>query len=235
MRRLLIAAGWARHVSIAISQQHHTELVPALQPHLPPNGVALDVGAHAGQFTKLFARMAPKGVVHAFEPSAYSRSVLRPALRLNRIRNVVVHPLGLSDVPGTLTLHTPIKRRGGMGFGLAHLGAPAVSGPAVVQTAQLTTIDHFTASTKLDRLDLIKADIEGWEVPMLDGARHSLERFRPAIYIEIDDQLLRRANASPAEIWTLLGSLGYSGRFAPSFELVGGYVGKGDYLFVPEA
>jgi FkbM family methyltransferase len=230
MRRFGIAAGWLRHLSIAVTQQHHLELAPVFRQHLPQDGVALDVGAHAGQFAKLLARLAPGGVVHALEPSGYARSILEPALKLNRVRNVVVHPFGLSDAQGELVLHTPIKRRGGMGFGKAHLGGEAGAASAV-QTVKLTTLDRFSATARLDRLDFIKADIEGWELHMLRGGLETIARHRPAIYLEVDHRLLQRAGSTPAAIWSALQPFGYSARIAPGFDPVDGYKTTGDYLF----
>ena len=118
-------ASWLAHLFKAVTQQHHTKLRGTFAPHIARDAVVIDVGAHAGQFSKLFARMAPLGRVYAFEPSAYARSVMAPALRLNAIGNVTLAPVGLAEAPGHLTLHTPLKRRGGVGFGLAHLGAGA--------------------------------------------------------------------------------------------------------------
>ena len=71
--------------------------------------MVFDVGAHAGQFAKLFAGLAPRGVVYAFEPSPYALSVLKPALAFNRVRNVRIIPYGLSDMDGEAVLKTPIK------------------------------------------------------------------------------------------------------------------------------
>src|SRR5580692_2177234 len=115
-------ASWLAHLFKASTQQHHGDLQAMFAPHVPSDGVILDVGAHAGQFSKLFARMAPAGHVYAFEPSAYARSIMVPALRFNRIKNVTLTPLGLSDSVGCLTLHTPLKRSSALGYGVAHLG-----------------------------------------------------------------------------------------------------------------
>src|SRR5665213_4220034 len=116
-------ASWLAHVFKAATQQHHGDLRTLFAPHIPSDAVIVDIGAHAGQFAKLFSAMAPGGHVFAFEPSAYARSVMAPALRFNRIGNVTVVPIGLSDAAGELTLHTPIKRGRSLGFGIAHLGA----------------------------------------------------------------------------------------------------------------
>jgi FkbM family methyltransferase len=140
--------------------------------------VVIDVGAHAGQFSKLFARMAPDGHVYAFEPSAYARSVMGPAVAFNRLRNITLISSGLGERTASLTLHTPLKRSHSLGFGTAHLGTEA--GPAVDQVVGVTTLDAFVRSHGLTRVDFIKADIEGWELRALKGGEATLRSFSPA-------------------------------------------------------
>ncbi|MSP21242.1 MAG: FkbM family methyltransferase [Alphaproteobacteria bacterium] len=92
---------------------------------LPADGVVLDVGAHAGQFAKLFAGLVPEGTVYAFEPSAHARSILTLAVRARRLRNIAVVAAALGDKPGEASLSTPVKAAGSVRFGLAHLGTAA--------------------------------------------------------------------------------------------------------------
>jgi FkbM family methyltransferase len=223
--------GWLAHVLKAATQQHHLEFRDAFRPHVPDDAVVFDVGAHAGQFSKLFAAMAPRGRVFAFEPSGYARSVLEPALRWNRVRNVEIVPLGLSDAEGTSVLHTPIKKRGQLGFGLAHLGDDTGARATQEQTIRLTTMDAFVAERDLARLDFIKCDVEGWELHMLKGAGRTLTRFRPALFLEVVGSSLARAGATPGDIWAQLEPIGYRAAKARDFRPVDGFAGDGDYLF----
>lgn len=85
------------HLYKACMKQHHRPLMPALRRVVPEDAVVLDCGAHAGQFTKLFAAMAPKGHIYAVEPGSYAFSILRRAVAFNRLGNVTVKRLGLSD------------------------------------------------------------------------------------------------------------------------------------------
>jgi FkbM family methyltransferase len=224
-------ASWLAHLFKASTQQHHSELRRMFAPHVPSDGVILDIGAHAGQFSKLFARMAPAGHVYAFEPSAYARSIMVPALRFNRIRNVTLTPTGLSDTIGRLTLHTPLKRSSALGYGVAHLGPNGVDGTTLDQTVNLTTLDAFAAVKEMRRLDFIKADIEGWEMRALRGGRHTLTRFRPSLYLEIDGALLARAGDSPEALFDWLGAFGYRGFSTPDLRPAPQWAGPGDYLF----
>jgi FkbM family methyltransferase len=227
---------WLAHVLKSATQQHHKELRPVFRPLVPADGVVFDVGAHAGQFSKLFARMARRGRVFAFEPSAYARSVLGPALAFSGLSNVEVAPLGLSDADGVSVLRTPLKKKGQMGYGLAHLGEDGGGRPVAEQTVPLTTLDAFFAQKGLTRLDFIKADVEGWEAHVLRGGRKTIEAHRPAMFLEVVESSLARAGASPDEIWAMLKPLGYQSKKAPEFQPCDGYTGPGDYLFtVPQA
>ena len=222
---------WGAHLFKAATQQHHRELRALFSRFVPEDAVVVDIGAHAGQFSKLFARMAPRGVVYAFEPSAYARSIMIPALRLNRINNVQLTPQGLSDVPGALTLHTPLKRSSSLGFGTAHLGPKSVAGAELDQTVTLTTLDAFVADKGLARLDFIKADVEGWELRALTGGMETLRRHRPTLYLEVDDACLVRAGDTPSALFDWLDRLGYDAFTTPIAVAAPAWRGPGDYLF----
>jgi FkbM family methyltransferase len=84
--------------------------------------VVFDVGAHVGQYTKLFARAASHGRVYAFEPGSYARSILRTVVWLRGLSNVVVLPIALGSEVGLNTLTIPLKQSGSFAFGLSHLG-----------------------------------------------------------------------------------------------------------------
>lgn len=221
------------HLLKASVRQYHRELIPVFAPHVPAQAVVIDVGAHAGQFSKLFARMASQGQVYAFEPSAYARSILNRSLAFNRMTHVKVIPMGLSDAPAELILRTPIKARGGLGFGIAHFGDDGQDlRDTMDQVVPLTTLDAFAQQEGLTRLDFLKADVEGWEVNVLKGGLKTLAKYRPALFLEVSDASLARAGAHPTDIWDLLRPLGYRALKAPDFGAVDGYAGVGDYLFV---
>jgi FkbM family methyltransferase len=166
----------AAHLFKAITRQHHRELIPILGPLLPSDGVVFDIGAHAGQMAKLFALMCPQGRVYAFEPGSYALSVLRPMVRLRGRGRITVEPIAFGAAPGSLTLTTPIKRSGSLGFGLSHLGCDTAGERAFRHEVAVETVDRFVDANGIGRLDLIKADIEGWEMQMLLGAQTSLAR-----------------------------------------------------------
>jgi len=224
-------ASWLAHLFKAATQQHHGELRALFAPYVDGSAVVVDIGAHAGQFSKLFARMAPLGHVYAFEPAQYARSVMAPALRLSGLTNVTLIAKGLSDAPGEMTLHTPLKRSGSMGFGIAHLGRRDEPGPTVEQSVEVTTLDTFASAQGLARLDFIKADVEGWELRALKGGEECLRRFAPALFLEVDASFLARAGDTPGALFEWLAALGYGAVRVPGLGPAPTYAGAGDYLF----
>ncbi len=224
------------HLFKATMQQHHRALASTIARLVPREAVVFDVGAHAGQFTKLFARAAAEGRVYAVEPGSYARSILRAVIWLHRLGNVAVLPMALGRVSGLDTLTTPIKGHGSLGFGLAHLGAPGARWHKVAQElVALATLDAVVAALGLDRVDFIKADIEGWELRMLQGSADTLRRLRPCLLLELTGDHLARAGDCLDDAFAFLEELGYAAlEFSSSGKLVPVSTRHdGDFWFIP--
>lgn len=229
--------GWVAHVFKAATQNHHPELERLFAPMIARDAVIADVGAHAGQFAKMFARLAPAGRVHAFEPAPYARAVLAPALAWNGLRHVTVHPFGLSDAPGAFLLSTPLKRgRAEVGFGLAHLGSDDDPRPMRTDMIEVRTLDAVAPVIGLTRLDFVKADVEGWEARMLQGGARTIATLKPVLFLELVRSSLARAGSTPQDVFDQLVPLGYRARRLnadASLTPTEGFSGDADYLFEP--
>lgn len=209
--RSRLTGSFLAHLFKATSQQHHRALAATIQRFVPAEAVVFDVGAHAGQYTKLFARAASAGRVYAVEPGSYARSILRAVVWLHRLGNVTVLPLALGAVHGLDTLSVPVKAGGSYGFGLSHLGRPEDRWAAVEQELiAVATLDAVVAALSIHRVDFIKADIEGWELALLRGAENTLRRFRPAMLIELSQEHLTRAGDQVEAAFAFLAARGYA-------------------------
>ena len=234
--RWRLSPSFVAHLWKATTQQHHRELLPALARCVPRDGVVVDVGAHAGQFTKLFARLAADGMVYAVEPGSYARAILRAAVWVRRLDNVAIVPAALGAESRLEILNIPVKASGAVGFGLSHFGAPETRWPRVAsELVAQTTLDDLAGSLALDRVDFIKADIEGGELRMLEGARRSLERFRPRLLVELNAAHLARAGDRLADAFAFLAAFGYR---AFALDQRGSFVPviaprDGDFWFLP--
>lgn len=198
--------GWFEHLWKSVVMQSHADMRAPLRHVLPVGGIAMDVGAHGGQLTRLLASMVgPSGLIVAVEPSGYARSILGPALFLRRVRNVIVIACALGASNGLLVLRTPLKRLGAMGWGLANLSAAdQQQRQSVAEPVPVLTLDDLVQGLELTRLDFIKVDIEGHEAAFVAGGKATLARFRPALLLEMSASRMAKAGASPAALWATL-------------------------------
>jgi len=71
------------------------------------------------------------------------------------------------------------------------------------------TLDEYVETASLGRLDMVKADIEGVELPFLKGAVKTLKRFKPDLMLEVQAHSTRLFGYEPKTLFELLGNLGY--------------------------
>ena len=178
-----------------------------LHAQLRPGDVYADVGAHLGIHALPVARRLTGlggGRVLAFEPAADSAAKLRAAALSNGL-HVEVAELALSDQPGELVLFADDR------FDSHDAGVRSVHATGQrVATAAATTFDAWAGQAQLDRLDVVKIDVEGHEAAVLKGMRRSLARFAPrALYIEINANSTGRAPVPDGALRALAADLGY--------------------------
>ena len=128
----------------------------------------------------------------------------------------------------------PLKKSGSLGFGLGFVGEAGQESRQIVnENIRVRELDEFVAERNIQRVDFIKADIEGYELEMLRGARMVLERDQPAVYIEVDEARLKRAGGSAEEIFQLMAAVGYyCADLASGDALPKGHMKEGDLFFL---
>ena len=152
---------------------------------VPRGGTAVDVGANQGLFSYALSYIADRVV--AFEPNPDYASFARWMLR----GRAEVHQLALSDASGRGTLYVPLSDDG-MVLHFAGSLQRTHSQFRSMEThdVDIRTLDGFG----LEGVHFIKADVEGNEREVLDGARTTIARDRPTILLE----LLSGTHADPA-------------------------------------
>jgi FkbM family methyltransferase len=177
---------------------------------LPEGGVFVDVGASVGLFSLLGARkVGPAGRVFAFEPSSRDFKRLAEHLELNRLDNVEAVPIAITDSIGTATLTIASEAHSGhntIGPAFGYQGIEAIDAERV----RTATLDHFLESHDVNRLDLVKLDIEGSELKALSGMAHALKRLRPSIIFEVFEAALEMNGASAEALESMLKDCRYS-------------------------
>lgn len=147
-------------------------------PVLPALGEArtiLDVGANAGAATVFFACHFPDATIHAFEPGPETFETLkRNTAGWARIH---LHPFGLYDADERRALY-----RGKVGPGQASI----IKGDEVAAESDVVDLRDarsWIEAEGIDRIDILKIDTEGCEVPILESMRSALATVR-VLYLE---------------------------------------------------
>ncbi|MGI9592151.1 MAG: FkbM family methyltransferase [Myxococcota bacterium] len=178
---------------------------------LQPDMVFADVGANQGEFTLFAAKRLPRGRVLAFEPMTEMRERLVGNLAANPFDNVLVSDRGLWSEPGRRRI---FRRDAPFADGSFHEGLgtlfPTAERSDAVEEIALTTLDAFLEQQGIDRVDVLKVDVEGAELEVLRGAEKTLERCRPLLLLEADRDC---AEAAGGGLEALLGWLAPRYRF----------------------
>jgi FkbM family methyltransferase len=167
---------------------------------MPKGGVMFDLGANFGYYAITIASALQGDCrIYAFEPNPSTMPRFQRNVALNGTRGLHLLEVGLSDAPGhALVVETPAHS------GAAYLRQNPLSGVPV------TTLDLFCELNKIDRLDLIKMDIEGAELRALHGGIATFKRFRPALLIELNPETSEREGYSVRDLVVFLEDLGYA-------------------------
>lgn len=154
----------------------------AFQRFLRPGMVAIDVGANWGLHTLLLSRLVgPTGHVVALEPYPPAFAELQWHVRANRCENVTPVPMAAGDRDGEAWFVPGLSASEG------RLADPPLNGEPVGNClrVEILRLDTLVSRLGLNRLDLIKIDVEGAEGKVLRGAEQVTARFRPVFVIDL--------------------------------------------------
>ena len=173
------------------------------------DGVAVDVGANVGAHTLTLSRIVgANGRVVAFEPNPDIREKLYRNVELNALSNVSVFDCALGESSDVLQLRVPRKDSvEGSNPGLASL--MALDTPHDCVDVTVRRFDDVADELAIQRLDLIKIDVQGYEQQVLEGMDASLRRFRPAVIFEFEEWAWKKSGSTWDGVYSQLSSLQY--------------------------
>jgi len=159
-----------------------------VSPYVRPGDHVVDVGANIGYYLLLWESLTgPQGFVHCVEPEPDNLIELERNIEANRLANVRVHRVAAGATDASVAL------RPGLNSGVDPNGSLRVP---------LRRLD----SLGVDRVELLKIDVEGYEGEVLAGARRLLENRRPTVFLEVHPWLLTPGH-SVDTLLSLLGGL----------------------------
>jgi FkbM family methyltransferase len=179
--------------------------------YVKPGMTVFDVGASHGYYTLLFAKLAGPEHVHAFEPEAGNFARLRMNLELNQFQGVHASRLAVVDEPREVELNVFPPEL----YGWHTLGKPMMEvdgkpvAPVDRQRVEGVTLDDYCREQGVERIDVLKLDVEGAELEALRGAERLLREGRiDCLLFEVSQAMVEGMSHDPAEIFDLVRGAG---------------------------
>ena len=164
----------------------------------------IDVGANFGFHTLQFRDLVGEsGQVISFEPQKLVYYQLCGNIILNGHNNITAYNIALSDEVNILKMENlQYHSKGDINIGNAHLDACYDNGYNLVN---VNTLDSFN----FENVSVLKIDVQGYEPRVLDGAKETILKNKPVIFIEVEAPQLIIYGWKEEDIFNRLEALGY--------------------------
>ena len=183
---------------------HQPYILRHFEEFLKPGMTMFDIGAHFGLFTINAGRLVgPAGHVHAFEPGPVQLKYLRANVEKNHFRErVTVNAVALGKAAGQIGYEPGPE---------SNLGSSRVSTLRSATSVPLITLDGYCESKRIERIDAVKMDVEGFELSVLQGFEKTISRMPPLLVAyECDNESCAAHGFSAADVHGFFLDHGYT-------------------------
>lgn len=163
----------------------------------------LDIGAHIGLVTlPLTRQISSEGLIHAFEPSDINRKYLNKHIKLNKINNVKVVDFLVGNKNSDQIPFYETSVPSGKNSVIQKLSSNKLHKNQI-------TIDTYCQENELVP-DIIKIDVEGYEMHVLDGCKNTIKTYKPVIILSVHPTQISKMNQNPNDIKILATQNNYN-------------------------
>jgi len=170
--------------------------------------VIIDIGANVGYYTVELAKLlATSGKLLSFEPVEASFSQLKKNVELNHLeKKVTTLQIGLSNSISEEKIFLP-RKSGSSAASLRNLHPEEKSESQIIK---ISTLDDVMGSLGIIDCNLIKIDVEGGELQVIEGGIETISKFKPVIFAELLRKWSKEFSYNPNSVLSLLQKLDYS-------------------------
>jgi FkbM family methyltransferase len=173
----------------------------AIDRFVEPGAICYDIGANQGLWSLRMAERAGRdGRVCAFEPIPENVDSLKANAAMSGVA-IEAYAFALAEHEGAVNMYLPTDVGSGS---LARHGDDAR-----VLIVAVKTLDAVWQSDGCPQVALVKMDVEGAEVSVLQGALHFISKVMPVVCCEINPERLRAMGACPADLLDIFSNLSY--------------------------
>ena len=207
-----LRGGFPFYFAIFLQGKFEPSTARALERHVKPGFVVFDIGANIGAHTLHIGHLVgQQGHVYAFEPTQYAFGKLSRNISLNPdiVPIVAASQIMLADSDSE-ELEPMIYSSWPLDDAGEDLHGVHRAKPMSTDGASVMSLDQFVTAQKIERLDVIKIDVDGHECSIFAGAQKTLADFKPTIIMELAPYVLEEAGTSLAQLLGLLENHGYA-------------------------
>ncbi len=148
----------------------------------------IEVGSNIGMHTIPLAKQLKKGKVFCLEPQRVVYQILCGNISINNLTNVYAFNKGCSNQNGNIKIQSGSYDKpwnyGAFSLESGFSTEEDYSEETSYEELELVSIDSLAVINELDRVDLLKIDAEGYDENVLDGAKNTIQKHQPFIFIE---------------------------------------------------
>lgn len=182
--------------------------------HIKEDSYVIDVGANIGFLSLQFARLCSKGMVFSFEPDSQNFQNLKKNIQLNHFDNVRIYKNALGATAETVTLYKIFENNPGANRIL--FTRPDM--PHEQESIDVLVLDAIADDFNISRMDVMKIDVEGFEIFVLQGARNLIAKWRPILFVELAEVNLRQHGYTALALVEFIEQLDYDVRDARTMQ-----------------
>jgi len=166
--------------------------------------IIFDIGANVGYYSLMAAKRAGNGKIYAFEPVSSTYEKLLKNIELNKFHNIQLQNLAVSNHAGYVDIYVADNKNTGTSSITKHMHYNGN-----METVKTVCIDDFFVEQAISKIDLIKIDVEGAEMLVLEGMNKILTQLEPLVLVELIDERLKAAGSSLLEAYDYFDTLGF--------------------------
>ncbi|XZF15897.1 FkbM family methyltransferase [Chitinophagaceae bacterium MMS25-I14] len=184
--------------------------------YIQKDSVVLDIGANIGFLTLNFAKRCPGGYVFSFEPDTENFKTLENNIRQNDFKNIRIFKNALGAKSESSLLYKLYANNPGANRILSE----KPDAPHSVENVEVLVLDDIAEQIALARVDIMKIDVEGFEIFVLMGARKIIEKWKPVLFVELAETNLNQNGYSALSLIEFIEAMGYEVKDARTMQAV---------------
>ncbi len=174
---------------LSIFKSHEPINTQIISQILKKGMTCLDIGGNIGYYVLLERQLVgDEGRIIAFEPLPRNYQYLKKNIQLQNVKNISAYNFACGDKEGKATFFINKKSNG------CKVIAEGVSPPdpslGTLTEVPIKILDSFIEELKLEHVDFVRMDSEGYELHIFKGLKKTLEKFKPIISIELHKRQL---------------------------------------------